>query len=253
MNSALSVGLLLLAGGAAGTINTVVGSGTLVTFPALLATGLSPLVANVTNTLGLSPGSFAGAYGYRAHLIGQRATAIRLGGASIAGAVFGAVLLLNLPAEAFKAIVPILIAVAVVLVLAGPRINRRLASRSIDATAGGRLRRSLYLATFATGVYGGYFGAAQGVVLMGVLGALHDDTVQRHNALKNFLTGLVNFVAAIVFIFTAHPIWKDAGIIAAGSIVGAILGARIGKKLSPALLRTVIVCVGIAAIVNVLR
>lgn len=243
--------LVLLAGICAGTINTVVGSGTLITFPALLAVGLPPVTANVSNTVGLFPGSFVGAYGYRRELADQRPRVLTLGVASILGGVVGAVLLLTLPASAFRDVVPALIVLALLLVVLGPRINAWAARRGHAVSS--TVHWPLWLATAATGVYGGYFGAAQGVVLMGFLGILLADSVQRHNALKNVLAGLVNLVAAVVFVLTSHIDWQAAGLIAVGSMLGGLIGARVGRRLSPALLRGLIVVIGCGAIVNLLR
>jgi uncharacterized membrane protein YfcA len=243
--------LVLLAGVCAGVINTVVGSGTLITFPALLAVGLPPVTANVSNTVGLFPGSFMGAYGYRRELAGQRPRVLSLASASILGGLGGAVLLLVLPAAAFRDVVPALIGLALLLVVLGPRITARAARRGHAVSD--RVRWPLWIATAGTGVYGGYFGAAQGVVLMGFLGILLDDTMQRHNALKNVLAGLVNLVAAIVFMLTSHIDWLAAALIAVGSMLGSLVGARVGRRLPPAVLRGLIVVIGCAAIVNLLR
>ncbi|HEY2167148.1 MAG TPA: sulfite exporter TauE/SafE family protein [Jatrophihabitantaceae bacterium] len=240
--------LVFVAGIAAGTINVVVGSGTLITFPVLLGVGISPVTANVSNTLGLVPGSVMGAYGYRRELAGQRQRALRLGAASALGGIAGAILLLTLPAGAFKAIVPALIIIALVLVVFGQRI--------VAALSSGRHRPSehvgpwLWLTTFGTGVYGGYFGAAQGVLLLALLGIFLADSLQRHNALKNVLAGLVNAVAAVVFVIAAHLDWAAAGLIAGGSVIGGVLGAKIGRRLPAPVLRAVIVVVGIVAIVK---
>ncbi|MBV9595117.1 MAG: sulfite exporter TauE/SafE family protein [Actinobacteria bacterium] len=244
-------GLLVFAAGiAAGTINTVVGSGTLITFPTLLAVGLPPVTANVTNSMGLFPGSLVGAYGYRAELRGQRRRAQVLGTAAVLGAIVGAILLLSLPAGAFKAIVPVLIVLALLLVILGPWLNRRIAAARDAPRGDGGV--ALWIVVLLTGVYGGYFGAAQGVLLMGFMGVLLEETLQRQNALKNVLAGLVNLVAAIVFAFTAHIDWAAAGLVAAGSIIGGVLGARVGRRLPPTALRAIIVAVGIAAIVKLL-
>jgi uncharacterized membrane protein YfcA len=250
VNPWLQAAIVFAAGVGAGTINTVVGSGTLITFPILLSLGLPSLTANVTNTLGLVPGSFMGAYGNRGKLTGQRGLVLRLGAASVAGALLGAVLLFALPTGAFKAIVPVLVALALVLVVAGPAVNRRLADRGTgrDDTP----RPTLWWATLGSGTYGGYFGAAQGVLLMGLLGALHGGDVQRNNAVKNVLIGTVNLVAAVVFVAVARPNWTDAALIAAGSTLGGLIGARVGRRLSPWSLRTLIVVVGIVAIVKLL-
>jgi uncharacterized membrane protein YfcA len=242
--------LVLVAGVWAGAINTVVGSGTLITFPVLLGVGLSPVTANVSNTVGLFPGSFVGAYGYRRELAGQGRRSVVLGTASVAGAIAGAVLLLTLPAGAFKAVVPVLIVLALLLVIFGKRVTAWLAARGRHATE--HVTPAMWLTTFGTGIYGGYFGAAQGVLLMGFLGLFLAESLQRQNALKNVLAGMVNFVAAIVFVATTHVDWVAAALIAAGSIVGGFLGARVGRRLSPPVLRATIVVVGIAAIVKLL-
>jgi uncharacterized membrane protein YfcA len=164
--------------------------------------------------------------------------------------VTGAILLLKLPAGAFKAIVPVLIVLALLLVVFGKRITAWLASRGRGASE--RVTVSLWAVSFATGVYGGYFGAAQGVLLMGFLGLFLAETLQRQNALKNVLAGVTNLVAAAVFVTVTHVNWTAALLIAGGSIVGGLLGARIGRRLSPTVLRATIVVVGVAAIIKLL-
>jgi len=241
---------IALAGLAAGTINTVVGSGTLITFPVLLAFGYAPVTANVSNTIGLVPGSVSGAVGYRRELAGQRRRVVRLGTMSVLGGVTGAVLLLVLPASAFNAIVPVFIAIALVLTVLQPRLNRWLSAHEIELDR----ERGLFLplAVYVTGVYGGYFGAAQGILLLGILGVALRQDLHRTNALKNVLAGLVNGVAGVYFVFAAHVAWAPAAIIAGSSILGAQLGARYGRRLPPAGLRAVIVVVGVTAIVRLL-
>ena len=242
---------ILLAGVGAGTINTVVGSGTLITFPTLLAFGVPPVTANVSNTVGLVPGSVSGAIGYRAELAGQRDRLLRLGSASLLGGTAGAVLLLVLPSTAFDTIVPVLIGLGVLLVVTGPMISRRVAARAerrgVEVADHGSWW--VWPAVAAAGIYGGYFGAAQGVLLMAVLGIGVADSLQRHNATKNVLAGLVNAVAAVIFILVAEVDWLVAGLIAAGSIVGGQLGATVGRRLPPMVLRGVIVVVGVTALV----
>jgi uncharacterized protein len=249
----MDVGQILaiaLAGLAAGTVNTVVGSGTLITFPVLLAFGYAPVTANVSNTIGLVPGSASGAIGYRRELEGQRRRALRLGACSVLGAIAGAILLLVLPASAFKAIVPAFIAIALALVVLQPRIAQALAEReSRVAHEHGILTP---LAIFATGIYCGYFGAAQGVLLLGILGVALPQDLHRTNALKNVLAGLGNGVAAVIFAFAADVAWGPAALIGAGSIAGGQVGATYGRRLSPGALRGLIVVVGIAAIVKLL-
>jgi uncharacterized membrane protein YfcA len=241
---------IFAAGIAAGTINTVVGSGTLFTFPVLLAFGYAPVVANVSNTVGLVPGSAAGAVGYRRELAGQRGRLVPLACASLTGGVIGAVALLSLPASAFTAIVPAFIAIALLLIVFQSRLSRLLAGHRPRAR--GRAGPIATLAVMAGGVYGGYFGAAQGILLLAILSLAIDDELQRLNAVKVVLTGLVNFVSGVVFVFAAHVAWAPAGLIAGGSLLGGILGARVGRRLSPRVLRGVIVVVGTAAIVHLL-
>lgn len=243
--------LVVLAGVGAGTINTIVGSGTLITFPALLATGLPPVLANVSNTVGLVPGSLSGAIGYRAELVGQAGRLARLGIASVLGGVTGALLLLVLPEEAFRAIVPALIALACALVVLQPRLTGLLRDHE-----GERVRATkplLYAAVYGAGIYGGYFGAAQGVLLIAVMGLLLDDDLQRVNAAKNVLALLVNGVAAVTFILVTDVAWAAAGLVALGSVVGGQLGARVGRRVPDRVLRAVIVVVGAVAVVQILR
>jgi uncharacterized protein len=238
------------AGVVAGLINTVVGSGTLFTFPVLLGFGYAPVVANVSNTVGLVPSSAAGAFGYRRELSGQRNRTLRLAIASVLGGLAGAALLLTLPASAFKAIVPVFIAAALILILLQPRLSRALEARRERAREhGGALTM---VGVFAAGVYGGYFGAAQGIMLLAILTLSLDDELQRLNALKVVLAGIVNLVSGIVFVIVADIAWLPAVLIAAGSIIGAVIGARWGRRLSPRVLRGVIVVVGILAIVHLL-
>jgi len=251
--SPLEAVLIALAGVAAGTINTVVGSGTLITFPTLLAFGVPPVTANVSNTVGLVPGSVSGSIGYRRELTGQRNRLLRLGSASLLGGLGGAGLLLWLPSSAFDTIVPVLILLGVLLVLFGPRIQRAVAARA--ESRGGIPDHGVWWvwpAVAAAGVYGGYFGAAQGVLLMAILGIGVADSMQRHNATKNVLALLVNGVAAAVFIAVADVDWAVAGLIALGSVIGGQLGATVGRRLPPNLLRAVIALVGVVALVTFL-
>ena len=281
---------IFAAGLAAGTINAVVGSGTLITFPTLLAFGYPPVLANVSNNIGLVPGVASGVHGYRAELAGQRRRIIRLGSASVCGGLVGAILLLVLPAGAFKEIVPALIGIALVMIIFQPRLARWMAARQLARAAAPAGERGadgdtdgaggttgaggtstvrvvapvaketpvqiggpvLWVLVFLSGVYGGYFGAAQGVLLIGLMGIAFTDTMQRINAVKNVMAGLVNGVAALVFVAATHIDWGAAGLIAAGAILGGQLGARIGRKLPPWGLRVLIICVGVVALVKLL-
>jgi uncharacterized protein len=241
---------IFAAGCAAGAINVVVGSGTLITFPVLLAFGYAPVVANVSNTIGLVPGSLAGAVGYRRELTGQGRRLRTLACATAAGAATGATLLLTLPPSAFKAIVPGFIALALLLILAQPRLGALLRRRRPHAD--GRIGAPTLVAVYAAGIYGGYFGAAQGILLLAILGLALEDALQRINACKNVLAGLANLLAGAIFAIVAHVSWPAVGLIAAGSVTGGVLGARYGRRLPAAPLRALIVAVGIVAIVRLL-
>jgi len=243
------------AGFAAGGINAVVGSGTLVTFPVLLAVGLPPVTATVSNSLGLVPGNLTGAIGYRRELAGQRSLLIRLLPASILGALTGAFLLLHLPPSSFEAIVPVLIALAVVLVAVQPALQRSLRNRRpVEDGASPHIGRGRLTALFAgaylTGSYGGYFAASQGVLQIGIFGLLLRESLQRLNAIKNVLTTAVNGVAAATYIVVANDRvdWRASALIAVGAILGGYTGARFGRRLPSAVLRAAIVALGLVAI-----
>ncbi|UNO42827.1 sulfite exporter TauE/SafE family protein [Streptomyces sp. MST-110588] len=242
------------AGIGAGTINTVVGSGTLITFPVLLSIGLPPVTANVSNTLGLVPGSASGVLGYRHELRGRRRRVLRFGATALIGGLTGAVLLLTLPPGAFHAIVPVLIVLALILVVLQPRLSAAIRARREHTGSTAHPDGGLVLLTglLLASVYGGYFGAAQGVLYISLMGLLLDDDLQRLNALKNLLALLVNGVAAVFFLFVADFHWPAVLLIAAGSALGGLIGATVGRRLPPRALRAVIVLVGIAAIVRLL-
>ncbi|EWT01782.1 membrane protein [Intrasporangium oryzae NRRL B-24470] len=242
---------IALAGVGAGLINTIVGSGTLITFPTLLFFGVNPLVANVSNNIGLVAGGMTGSWGYRHELTGQAPTLRRLMPLSFVGSVIGASLLLVLPPSAFSAIVPVLILIAVVLVIAGPRIQASTVGhegRPVPAWHGPVMGAGVLLA----GAYGGYFGAAQGVLLMGLFSALSSEPLQRLNGYKNVLALIVNVVAAVVFVLFARDEvdWRIVALIAAGSFVGGIVGARVGRRIPPAVLRGLIITIGLVAFVK---
>ncbi|MFJ8934704.1 sulfite exporter TauE/SafE family protein [Streptomyces sp. NPDC102365] len=254
------------AGVGAGGVNTVVGSGTLITFPVLLATGLPPVTATVSNALGLVPGAVSGAFGYRKELRGQRRRILRLSVGTLLGGFSGAVLLLALPATAFEKIVPVVVGLALVLVAFQPlitkRLRRRREVRSPSATTdapdapGGPVRRDggplLFVGLTLASVYGGYFAAAQGIIYMSLMGVLLDETMQRLTAVKNVLVAVVNTVAATFFLFVADFDWTAVALIAAGSAIGGQLGAAVGRRFSPVVLRTLIVTIGTVALVQLL-
>lgn len=247
-------------GVAAGAINAIVGSGSLITFPTLLAFGFPPVLANVSNNIGVVPGNITGSIGYRRELAGQGSRVARLSFFSAAGAVAGAAALLSLPSQWFRFIVPVLILVACVLVLVQPWLGRRItARRSRRAALDVRLdnpreRISPVLAAgiLASGVYGGYFGAAQGVLVIGLLGSFFDESLQRVNAAKNVLCTIVNGVAAIFYISFAHVDWLIVLLIAVGSSLGGVAGARYGRRLPPIALRIFIVLIGVISAVKLI-
>ncbi|MGI8556762.1 MAG: sulfite exporter TauE/SafE family protein [Solirubrobacteraceae bacterium] len=246
----LEAAAILAAGAAAGAINAVVGSGTLITFPVLLAFGYSPVLANVSNNIGLVPGALSGLHGYRRELRGQRDRLIRFGAASLLGGALGASALLLLPASSFRAIVSVFIALALVLILLQPRLDAWLEPRRAAGPSDGG--KPAVLAVLASGVYGGYFGGAQGILLLAILGLSVRETLQRINGLKIALAMSVNLVASVIFVFAAQVAWTPALLIAAGSVLGGQLGARAGRRLEPRFLRAVIVLVGVAAIAKLI-
>lgn len=293
----LEAALVLLAGLGAGTINAIVGSGTLITFPALVAFGVPPVTATMSNAVGLIPGNIASSFGYREELRGQGRRLLQLLPASLAGALLGAYLLLTLPEDAFITIVPVLLVFALLLVVGQPALQRYLKKRKAmradargeagetvgeaggpaagaevpagsDAESGaapgtvpgppalstGRML-AVVLAVFLTAIYGGYFAAAQGIILIALLGLLLPEPLQRLNGAKNVLVLVVNSVAAAVYIIVGFDRinWLAVLLIAIGSLIGGYFGARIGRRFSPVLLRAIIVALGLVALWRILR
>jgi uncharacterized protein len=234
---------VLAAGFTAGGINAIVGSGSLVTFPVLLAVGFAPVTANVSNSVGLVFGNLSAAWGYRKELAGQRDRAVLGSTGTAAGAIVGGVLLLTLPEGVFEAVVPLLILLACALMIARPKPKLSHGSLSHHRKIG------LVAVGFAVGVYGGYFGAAQGVILLAALRFLIPDSLQRLNGLKNVMVGVANGIAAILFVIVAHIAWDAAALVAVGSIAGAQVGARYGRKIPDQALRWTVVTVGVAVAV----
>lgn len=251
--STFEIFAILLAGVGAGAINAAVGSGTLITFPVLLSFGFPPVVATISNAIGLVPGSVSGTWGYRRELSGQRKRVLQLVPASLLGALTGAWLLLHLPDETFEAVVPVLLVLALVLVVTQTRIQRALARfrerKGKSGSSRGQLTATLF-GTYLVGCYGGYFAAAQGILLVGVLGSLLTDSLQRINALKNLLTLVVNSTAATAYIVVAYDriSWSAVGLIAAGSLIGGLIGSGVGRRLPAPALRGVILVLGIVGL-----
>jgi hypothetical protein len=216
----------------------------------LLAFGYAPVTANVSNTVGLVFGAMSGAVGYRRELQGQRRRVLLLGSASLLGGIIGGILLLTLPSSVFDAVVPVLILIACGLVIVQPRVSTWVVKRRRQPMEhGGPV---LYACIFVTGVYGGYFGAGQGVILLALLGIFIVDDLQRLNGVKNVLAMIANGVAALIFVFAAHVVWEVSALIAVGSVLGGQLGAHVGRRLDAGLLRVVIVAVGLVAAIRLL-
>ncbi len=250
---------ILVAGIGAGAINTVVGSGTLITFPTLVAFGYPPVTATMSNAIGLVAGGVSGTWGYRHELKGQGERLKWQIPASFCGALVGCFLLLHLPEKVFEAVVPILLVGALILVVTQPYINRWVAKYSgahqhPDAPLSTTRLLLLTASTFLIGIYGGYFTAAQGILLMGAFGIIIADDLQRLNAAKNLLSLVVNVVAAVTYTIVAWDriSWEAAGLIAVGSLLGGVIGARYGRRLSPTALRAVIVVVGLIGLYRLL-
>jgi uncharacterized membrane protein YfcA len=241
--------VIAAAGFAAGTINTIVGSGSLITFPTLLFFGYSPIVANVSNTVGLVPGTISGVVGYRREMPARDRPLLTLVAAALAGGLTGGILLLALPAASFSIIVPFLILVACALMALQPYLSR--------ALAGGRgaengHEAALTALVYVTGIYGGYFGAAQGVLFISLLSIFRPGNLQRSNAIKNLLAMCTNAIAAVLFIFIAHVDWVAALLIGIGSIVGGQVGAFVARRMRPTLLRWIVVVVGVSVALKLL-
>lgn len=248
--------LIFFAGLWAGTINAIVGSGTLVTFPVLVALGYAPVTATISNAMGLVAGNIAGSWGYRRELAAVKDTLLRLLPASILGGITGAWLLLHLPESVFGAVAPYLIVLALFFVIFQPKLQswvRSRASVTQDQDPGPGTSGPSWLLTvlvYLAGVYGGYFVAAQGILLVGILGIFLRGTMQNANAMKNILVLAVNVVAAVSYMLFAFDriVWPVVGLIAVSSLIGGFIGAAVGRRLSPVVLRTIIVLLGLIAL-----
>lgn len=240
-------GLLAGAGVAAGVVNAIAGGGSLISFPALLAIGYPTVSANVTNTVALWPGYIGGAVGYRAELTGQRGRSIAFSVTSVAGAVIGCLLLLITPSGVFDALVPILIAVASLLLALQPWLKSKLTAS--ERMSGGSHRLLLHGGILLGGVYGAYFGAGLGVMLLGILGVFVHDHLQRVNAVRAVLSLVINTVAFAAFALFGPVRWSAVAVMAVASLAGGFLGARVARLLSPTVLRAVIVTFGVGVAV----
>ncbi len=241
----LQVVLLMIAGVVAGVVGSTAGLASLISYPALLAVGLAPVTANVTNTVALVASGIGSALGSRPELHGQVPQVARLAGAAVAGGITGAVLLLLTPAGTFERIVPVLVATASLLLFVQPRVR---ALRQDHVDKGGRWL--LTGGTYLIGVYGGYFGAAAGVMLLAMLLVLGDDTLVRSNALKNVLLWMANGVAALGFAVFADVRWAAAAPLALGFLAGGALGPAVARRLPADGLRIAVALAGLALAVR---
>jgi uncharacterized membrane protein YfcA len=249
----LSSTFVFFAGLWAGTINAVVGSGTLVTFPVLIALGVTPVVASMSNAMGLVAGGAAGAFGYRRELKGRGRQLLRLLPASLLGGISGAWLLLHLPEKVFHYVAPVLIVLALLMVVFQPRLQVWVRNREENPEHAVRDKRHgvlLVVLVYLAGVYGGYFVAAQGILLVGILGVFLTGTIQNANAMKNILVLGVNLVAAVSYLVFAFDRinWLVVLLIAISSTIGGLVGSKVGRRLSPTVLRGVIFGLGVVAL-----
>ncbi len=245
---------VLAAGLGAGILTSTVGVASLLSFPILVAVGIPPVVANASNTVGLTPGALSGSLGYRRELREHPRVTIVVLLTCAAGSVAGALLLLTLPPGVFEAVVPWLILVTSILVGTQPWISRRLkASRGEDAPARVHLSPLTTLWATLTGMYGGYFGAGSGVMMMAVLGFGTDLELRIVNALKTLAVMAANVVATVIFLFLAELDWVAIGLLAAGSVVGGYAGSHIGRRLPATLLRSLVMLVGVTAAILLFR
>ncbi len=234
------------AGILAGMANTVAGGGSLLSYPALLATGLNPLAANVTNTVGLVPGYLTGGHGYRAELSGQGRRLARMVAPMALGAIGGTILLLLTPPGVFTRIVPWLIIPACLALLFQPLVKRLIGEHA------GERSPTLAAGVLLGGVYGAYFGAALGVMLLALLASFVADSLQRLNASKVVLSFVANIIAAVGFAIFGPVHWLDALVLAGGAVVGGVLGAAVGRRIPPTALRYGVAAVGIGLAIKLI-
>lgn len=235
---------------AAGLINSIAGGGTLVSFPALLWTGRDPVLANATSTVALWPASLAGVYGFRRELKGGARLFLFFGAPSLAGGVLGAVLLLRTPSEMFARLVPFLILFATLLLAAQESISRKFGKTEEDATRSRAWWTGAVVFQFLVGVYGGYFGAGIGILMLAALGLLGFTDIHRMNALKNLLAICINGVAAVYFIASGAVIWSDVLLMTFAAIAGGYTGARLAYRLGRRFVRIAVIVIGLVMSVS---
>ncbi|MFE7168048.1 sulfite exporter TauE/SafE family protein [Streptomyces sp. NPDC057616] len=249
-----SVLLLAVAGVASGLTGSIAGLASLFSYPALLAAGLPPVTANVTNTVALFANTVGTAAGSREELRGQRRRLVRLSLLAAVGGSAGAALLLGTPASAFEGVVPWLIALGSVLILVRDPLRRLAASRP-QLTEGGGVRALLpsALAVLLVGLYGGYFGAASGVLMLAVLSLVVNEPLPVTNAVKNIATGAANAVAALTYVFLAPVDWWAAAVLGLGCLVGSRIGPVVVRRIPEKPLRIAIALAGLGLAVSLWR
>jgi uncharacterized membrane protein YfcA len=237
---------LLAAAFVAGAVNAVAGGGSFITFPALLASGYSTKVANITNTVGLFPAYAGGSLGYRRELKGQAGRLLQLSIPNLLGGLAGAAILLSTPESAFDVVVPFLIVFACALMAFQDRISEYTEHHRTAFAESGRMQWPIFVAMFALGVYGGYFGAALGVMTLAVFALLISDSLQRLNALKGMSSMIINSIAVVIFAVSGYVEWAPAAVMAVGGLSGGYFGAGFARRLGTAALRTAVIVVGLA-------
>jgi len=246
------IALLIGTGFVAGLVNALAGGGTLISFPALLAVGYPAVAANVTNTIAIWPGYVGSAAGYRSDLVGQGRRVVVLGITSAVGALAGAIVLLNTPEQVFRAVVPWLIAFAALLVAAQSRVSDRV--QRLPGGAGEHRSSLLHVGVFVGGVYGGYFGAGGGVMLLGILGLFLPDDIRQLTALRAALVLIVNTVGLVVFGLFGPVEWTAVGLMVGPSLVGGWFGAHLSRRLDAGALRaTIVVFALVVAVILLVR
>jgi uncharacterized membrane protein YfcA len=235
---------MLCAAFAAGVINSIAGGGTLLTFPVLIWLGLDPKVANGTSTVALWPGLFGGLFGYRKELENSSAILFRLGSISVLGGAFGAWLLIWTPSRVFASLVPFLILFATILFMLHGEINKRLRLGSLDEKPMGLWWTGAIVFQFFSAMYGGYFGAGNGILMLAAMGLLGLHDINRANGIKNFLGICINSIAVLSFSLAGLVVWEDALVMACGALVGGYFGASMAKRVGQKWVRRAIVLIG---------
>ena len=236
------IALVAVAGILCGAVNSIAGGGSLILFPAMLVTGMSPLAANVTNSVATWPGYAGGVFGFRPQLVGQRSRMPPLILAALLGSTTGGILLLVTPSGAFDVVVPVLILLAAGLLAFQPSIKKMVG----EPREGGRVWTVQFPAMVAAAIYGGYFGAALGVIILGVLALTVPDTLRRLNALKGVMSLVNGTISLLIFSFFAPVNWTVAAIAAPMTLIGGYLGARIARYVNETALRWSVVGLGVA-------